>query len=184
MRYAYKRVLECITSEDPEREGLRDTPGRVAHMMKHELLSGYEVDPTQYLDTQFMEGVDGLVLVGPIPLYSLCEHHMIPFIGKAWVGYIPANGVVTGLSKIARMVNGYMRRLQVQERLTEQIVNAITSKLAPTGAGCLTRCEHLCMTMRGVQAAGTLTSVSVFQGALLEKPAARAEFLSMVDQTL
>ena len=150
--------------EDVEREGLKKTPERVADMYA-ELFDGLSYDPKEHLQLQFMEDKHGeMVLVKGIPFYSMCEHHMLPFIGKASVAYIPKNGVITGISKIARVVDGYSHRLQVQERMTTQIADAMVDVLQPQGVLVVLEAEHLCMSMRGVKKPGTLTVTSAVRG--------------------
>jgi GTP cyclohydrolase IA len=145
------REMLVALGEDPEREGLRDTPRRVAELLA-EFTSGHAVDPSAVLTTVFSEDHDEMILVKDIPFVSLCEHHVIPFIGKAHVGYIPnTRGQVTGLSKLARVVDVCAKRLQMQERLTTQVADAIESALVPRGVIVVIEAEHLCMSMRGVQ---------------------------------
>lgn len=149
-------LLEAV-GEDPKRAGLIDTPKRVAKMYG-EILSGYEGDPADVLETFFEEAMfDDYVLVKDIPFYSLCEHHMAPFFGKAHVAYKPRNGKITGLSKLARLVEGYSRRLQVQERLTAQVADSLMERLEAEGAFVVIEAEHTCMSMRGVKKQGSTT---------------------------
>lgn len=146
------------------RDGTRETPERVAKMWVDELCSGYKLDPKKYLEKQFeSDGYEGLIVVKDIPLTSVCEHHMVPFIGYAHVGYI-ASGKVVGLSKLARVVDAYSRRLQIQERLTQQVTNVIDETLNPLGVIVVVEAEHLCMTIRGVQKPGTKTVTSAVRG--------------------
>jgi GTP cyclohydrolase I len=174
------RELLVAVGEDPEREGLRETPDRVARMYA-EIFSGMHEDPSEHLATTFEAGYDELVLVKDIDLYSICEHHLLPWIGKAHVGYLPGEaGRVTGLSKLARLVAGYARRLQVQERLTTQVADAIVRALEPRGVLVVVEAEHLCMSMRGVCKPGTLTVTSAVRGHFLTSAAARAEVLSLI----
>ena len=179
-RELVRAQLECI-GEDPDREGLRETPDRVVRAWG-EWFAGYAQDPVEVLKT-FEDGAelcgDELVVVESIDVYSFCEHHMAPFFGKAWVGYIP-DGRVVGLSKFARLVDVFARRLQVQERLTNQIANTIDEVLSPKGVGVVIRCTHFCMCSRGVNKQGSTTTTSALRGALREKPEARAEFMGMV----
>ncbi len=181
LREHYSAILELL-GEDPEREGLQKTPLRVAKSMQF-LTSGYERDPMEILlSAKFKEDYRQMVIVKDIEIYSLCEHHLIPFIGKAHVGYIP-NGYITGLSKIARVVEAYSRRLQVQERLTTQIKNAINDALQPLGVAVVIEARHLCMSMRGVQKQSTVTTTSDFIGAF-ERETTRAEFFQLIGSNL
>jgi len=173
------RELLLAIGEDPDRDGLRDTPERVARAYS-EFTAGMRQNLTDVLSTTFELDHDELVVVKDIPLYSLCEHHMVPFHGMAHVGYIPGeSGRVTGLSKIARLVEMYARRLQVQERLTSQIADALTEVLQPLGVIVIVECEHLCMSMRGVQKPGTRTVTSAVRGQLRDV-ATRAEAMSLI----
>ena len=173
------RELLAAVGEDPDRDGLQATPGRVARSYA-ELLRGYDQDPREVLSAVFEVGHRELVLVRDIELWSLCEHHMVPFFGVAHVGYIPGeHGHVTGLSKLARLVDVYARRLQVQERLTTQIAESIVEVLQPQGVIVVIEAEHLCMTMRGVSKAGARTITSAVRGQLLE-PATRAEAMKLI----
>lgn len=165
-----------LLGENPAREGLRETPRRVVRSLM-ELTEGYRQDPEAILSTVFDERYDEMVLVKSIEFWSLCEHHMLPFHGFASVGYIPDKRVV-GLSKIARLVHCYARRLQIQERLTQEIAGAIQSHLRPSGVGVVVEAEHTCMAMRGVRAAGKMVT-SALLGSLRDRPAARAEFLAL-----
>lgn len=177
----YAAILE-ILGEDPDREGLVKTPLRVAKSMQF-LTQGYAQDPMEILlSARFKEDYRQMVIVKDIEVYSLCEHHMIPFIGKAHVAYIP-NGYITGLSKIARVVEAYSRRLQVQERLTTQIKNAINEALHPLGVAVVIEAKHLCMAMRGVQKQDAVTVTSDFIGAF-ERETTRAEFLQLIGTNL
>lgn len=177
----YKHVLKLI-GEDPDREGLKDTPLRVAKAMQF-LTQGYDHDPVEILNSaKFKEDYREMVIVKDIEIYSLCEHHMIPFIGKAHVAYIP-DGYITGLSKIARVVEAYARRLQVQERLTTQIKNAINDTLNPLGVAVVIEARHLCMAMRGVQKQNSVTTTSDFTGAF-KKEETRAEFIHLIGSKL
>lgn len=177
----YAAILE-ILGEDPDREGLVKTPLRVAKSMQF-LTQGYAQDPMEILlSARFKEDYRQMVIVKDIEIYSLCEHHMIPFIGKAHVAYIP-NGYITGLSKIARVVEAYSRRLQVQERLTTQIKNAINEALHPLGVAVVIEAKHLCMAMRGVQKQDAVTVTSDFIGAF-ERETTRAEFLQLIGTNL
>lgn len=171
------RVLIATVGEDPDREGLTDTPGRVVKALT-ELTAGYSVNPAELLGRTFGEPFDEMVVVSRIPFVSLCEHHLLPFTGHATVGYIPANGRVVGLSKLARLVDAYARRFQIQERLTAQVAQAITDHLDPKGAGVVVSATHSCMTMRGIKAHGATMTTSSLTGAIRDKPEARAEFLA------
>ena len=163
LKYHYKEILGLI-GEDPNREGLLETPKRVAQAMQF-LTQGYDHDPKEILrSAKFKEDYREMVIVKDIEIYSMCEHHMIPFIGKAHVAYIP-DGYITGLSKIARVVEAYARRLQVQERLTTQIKEAIDTTLNPLGVAVVIEARHLCMAMRGVQKQNSVTTTSDFTGA-------------------
>ena len=177
---AVREILIAV-GEDPDRDGLLETPQRVARAYA-ELLSGYREDPAAHLDRQFEVEHDEMVLVRDIPFSSLCEHHMLPFIGKAHVAYIPGTaGKVTGLSKFARVVDGFARRLQVQERLTVQIAEAMMDRLKATGVLVVIEAEHLCMTMRGVDKPGALTTTSAVRGLLKTSPTTRAEALHLIE---
>lgn len=177
----YSAILELL-GEDVTREGLEKTPLRVAKSMQF-LTQGYYQDPMEILlSARFKEDYRQMVIVKDIELFSLCEHHMIPFVGKAHVAYIP-NGYITGLSKIARVVEAYSRRLQVQERLTTQIKNAIQEALHPLGVAVVIEARHLCMSMRGVQKQNSVTTTSDFVGAF-ERPETRAEFIQLIGANL
>lgn len=171
-------LLEHI-GEDPNREGLRETPERVLKAWAH-WCQGYNQDPADVLKTfeDGAEGVDEMVMVGPIQLYSHCEHHMAPFHGNAWVAYIP-NGRVVGLSKLARVVDIYAQRLQVQERLTNQIADCLWEHLQPLGVGVIVKASHFCMCSRGVNKQGAETTTSALRGAIRNKGKARNEFLRL-----
>jgi GTP cyclohydrolase IA len=177
----YRESIELL-GEDPNREGLLKTPERVAKSMQY-LTQGYQIDAKAILDSaKFHEDVNEMVLVKDIELYSLCEHHMLPFYGKAHVAYIP-NGVITGLSKIARVVDAYSRRLQVQERLTSQILNVIQESLNPHGVAVVIEASHLCMMMRGVQKQNSVTTTSAFCGQF-QKNETRSEFIRLIGSKL
>jgi len=177
----YKAILQLL-GENPEREGLLKTPFRMAKSMQF-LTQGYNQDPMEILlSARFKEDYRQMVIVKDIELFSMCEHHLIPFIGKAHVAYIP-NGYITGLSKIARVVEAYSRRLQVQERLTTQIKNAINEALHPLGVAVVIEARHLCMCMRGVQKLNSVTTTSDFTGAF-ERSETRAEFLQLLGKDL
>jgi GTP cyclohydrolase IA len=174
------RVLLRWAGEDPQREGLLDTPARVAKSYR-ELFSGYDLAAEDVLGRTFEEvaGYDDMVLVKDIPFYSHCEHHMVPIIGKAHVAYLP-NGRVLGLSKIARVVDIYGRRLQTQESMTAQIARAIDESLAPRGVAVMIEAEHMCMAMRGVQKQGSTTLTTTFTGTFQTEPAEQARFMTMI----
>ncbi len=173
------RELLLALGEDPGRDGLLETPGRVARSYV-ELLSGYREDPGAHLARQFTIDHEEMVIVKDIPFSSMCEHHMLPFLGAAHVAYLPgASGKVCGLSKIARLVDGYARRLQVQERLTGQIADALMERLDAGGALVVLEAEHLCMTIRGTMKPGSTTTTSAVRGSLNE-PTSRAEALSLI----
>ena len=175
---AVREILLAI-GEDPDRSGLQDTPKRVAKAYA-EVFAGLHHDPAEILSTKFDLDHEELVLVKDIPFYSTCEHHLVPFHGVAHVGYIPSHdGKVTGLSKLARLVDIYARRPQVQERLTTQIVEALVSHLKPRGAIVVVECEHMCMSMRGVRKPGAKTVTSAVRGQLHD-PATRAEAMSLI----
>lgn len=174
------RELLAAIGEDPDRDGLLATPGRVARMYA-EVTAGLREDPDRHLTTVFEANHDEIVLVRDIPFSSLCEHHMLPFIGRAHVGYIPGDdGMVTGLSKLARLVDGYARRLQVQERLTSQIAGALERVLQPRGAIVVLEAEHMCMSIRGVQKPGALTITSAVRGIFREDPRSRSEAMTLL----
>jgi len=174
------RTLIRWAGDDPQREGLRDTPKRVVKAFR-EFYSGYKEDPAQVLDKIFaeVEGYDDLVLVRDIPFHSHCEHHMVPFFGMAHIAYYPTKGVV-GLSKLARLVEVYARRLQTQETMTAQIAAAMEAALEPRGTAVMIEAEHMCMSMRGVQKAGATTLTTQFTGQFKNNPAEQARFLTMV----
>ena len=176
---AVREILEAV-GEDPSREGLLETPGRVARMYE-EIFSGLETDPLEHLKI-FNEGGrhDELVLVKDIPLYSVCEHHLLPFIGRAHIAYIPKNGRIIGLSKFARIVDCFARRPQVQERLTGQIADFLYENLDPLGVAVFIQAEHLCMTMRGARAAGSMTQTSALRGCMRSDAKTRAEVMSLL----
>ncbi len=181
LQYHYKEILGLI-GEDTDREGLIDTPFRVAKAIQF-LTQGYNHNPEEILlSAKFKENYREMVIVKDIEIFSMCEHHMIPFIGKAHVAYIP-NGYITGLSKIARVVEAFSRRLQVQERLTTQIKDAIQNTLNPLGVAVVIEAKHLCMAMRGVQKQNSVTTTSDFTGAF-ERAETRAEFISLISSKL
>ena len=174
------RTLIRWAGDDPTREGLLDTPKRVAKAFR-EFYSGYGEDPSEILDKIFaeVEGYDDIVLVRDIPFHSHCEHHMVPFFGVAHVAYYPTKGVV-GLSKLARLVDAYARRLQTQETMTSQIAKAMVNALDPRGVAVMIEAEHMCMSMRGIQKAGALTLTTQFTGIFKEEPAEQVRFLTLV----
>jgi len=176
---AVREILLAI-GEDPDRDGLLRTPLRVAEMYA-EICSGLHEDPSQHLIVTFEANHDEMVLVRDIALYSMCEHHLAPFHGRAHVAYIPGDdGRITGLSKLARLVDGFAKRPQVQERLTTQIADAIVDVLQPRGAFVMIEAEHLCMSMRGVRKPGTLTLTSAVRGLFKDSAATRAEVMSLI----
>jgi GTP cyclohydrolase I len=174
------RELLIAVGEDPDRDGLVETPARVARAWV-ELLSGHRQDPGDHLMRQFEVDHDEMVIVKDIPFSSLCEHHLLPFIGHAHVCYIPGeSGRVCGLSKLARLVEGYARRLQVQERLTVQVADDLMDRLGASGAMVVVTAEHLCMTIRGVRVPGSVTTTSAVRGLLKDRPSTRAEALTLL----
>lgn len=175
---AVRMILEAI-GEEPDREGLRDTPARVARMFK-EICGGLESDPERHLETFFTEQHDEMVLVNNIPIYSICEHHLVPFFGQAHIAYIPHEGKLLGLSKLARVADEYAKRPQLQERLTSQIANSIMEKAKPRGVLVVIEAEHMCMTMRGVRKAGSKTITSAVRGLFQHNSATRAEAFSLI----
>ncbi len=177
---AVQSILEAI-GEDPEREGLRDTPRRIADMYA-EIFSGLELDPSDYLSVGFEEHHKEMVVLRDIPFTSVCEHHLLPFVGKAHVGYIPA-GRIVGLSKLARVVEGYARRPQLQERLTSQIADTIVDAINPSGVGVVIEAQHFCMIMRGVKKPGSTMVTSAMRGLFKNNPPTRAEFLQFIRGT-
>ncbi len=181
LSFHYKKIIDLI-GEDSSREGLLETPVRVAKAMQF-LVQGYNTEPHEIINsTKFKEDYQQMVLVKDIELYSLCEHHMIPFFGRAHVAYIP-NGYITGLSKIARVVDAYARRLQVQERLTVQIRDCIQETLNPVGVAIVIEAQHMCMIMRGVQKQNSVTTTSAFTGEFLKAPT-REEFIHLISSKL
>jgi len=178
IRQAVRMILEAI-GEDPDREGLLETPARVARMYR-EICSGLHTDPRQFIKVFKEEKYDELVLVKDIPLYSLCEHHLLPFIGTAHVGYIPEDNRVTGLSKIPRVVDALARKPQVQERLTVEIADVLMEALKPQGVIVVIEAEHLCVTMRGIEKPGTKMRTSVVRGLFRRRHASRDEALKLM----
>lgn len=178
----YKEIIRLL-GEDPSREGMLMTPERVAKAMLF-FTGGYDQNPEEIIkSTMFTEDYKQMVVVKDIEIYSLCEHHMVPFIGKAHVAYIP-NGAIVGLSKIPRVVDAYARRLQVQERLTRQIKDCIQNTLHPLGVAVVIEAQHLCMSMRGVQKQNSVTTTSDFTGAFLRSPNTRQEFMHIIGVNL
>lgn len=178
---AVREILFAI-GEDPDREGLADTPRRLAKMYE-EVFSGLDDDPEKGLEVYFQdENYDELVLVKDIPFYSMCEHHLVPFFGKAHVAYIPKNGKLTGLSKLARVVEAVAKRPQLQERITAGVADIIMKKLEPYGVIVVIEAEHMCMTMRGVKKPGSKTITSAVRGLFKSDSKARAEVMSMINK--
>lgn len=174
------RTLIRWAGDDPDREGVLDTPARVARSYR-ELFAGYETDPREYLERTFEEvgGYDELVVLKDIRFVSFCEHHMLPVVGRAHVGYLPTNRVV-GISKLARVVHGFARRLQIQEKMTSEIARAIQEVLRPQGVGVVVEAEHSCMTLRGVNTAGSSLTTSHLSGVIRDDARTREEFLRLV----
>ncbi|MCL6638354.1 MAG: GTP cyclohydrolase I FolE [Firmicutes bacterium] len=175
---AVRMILEAI-GEDPDREGLRETPARVARMYR-EIFCGLYENPEVHLEKVFSEDHEEMVIVKDIPLYSMCEHHLLPFLGKAHVAYIPREGNVTGLSKLARVVEGFAKRPQLQERLTTQIADTIMRRLNAKGVLVVIEAEHMCMTFRGVRKPGSKTVTSAVRGLFQKSEATRAEAFSLI----
>lgn len=175
---AVRDILVAV-GEDPKRRDIKDTPRRVAEMYE-EILEGMSLHPEKELEVVFEKDHDEIILLKNIPLYSICEHHLLPFIGKAHVAYMPSNNRVTGLSKIARVVDIFAKRLQVQERLTTDIADIIMKKLKPKGVVVVIEAEHLCMSMRGVKKPGVLTVTSAVRGIFRKNEKTRAEAMSLI----
>ena len=176
---AVREILEAI-GEDPDRDGLVRTPTRIAHMYE-EIFAGLSEDPAHHLTVTFEADHDEMVMVRDIPVHSMCEHHLVPFAGRAHVAYIPGtDGRITGLSKIARLVDGFAKRPQVQERLTTQIADALVETLDPAGVLVMIEAEHFCMSMRGVKKPGSLTITSAVRGMFKSNAATRAEAMSLI----
>lgn len=175
---AVAMLLEAI-GENPQREGLVDTPARVARMYR-EIFAGLNEKPHEFLQVSFTEYHDELVMVKDIPLYSMCEHHLLPFYGKAHVAYIPRGGKVVGISKLARVTESFARRPQLQERLTSQIADCINDTLNPYGVAVVIQAEHMCMTMRGIRKPGALTVTSAVRGIFESRASSRAEVFSLI----
>lgn len=176
---AVRMILEGI-GEDLQREGVLDTPRRVANMYE-EIFSGMNMEPREFLQVCFSEYHDELVLVKDIPIYSMCEHHLLPFYGKAHVAYIPRGGKVVGISKLARVADAYARRPQLQERLTSQIADCINDSLDPYGVGVVIQAEHMCMTMRGIRKPGSVTVTSAVRGIFETRSETRAELFALIN---
>lgn len=177
-----KAVREILTAigEDPDRDGLQDTPARVARYFE-EVCGGLHTEPAEHLNKTFEVDHDEVIVVRDITFYSICEHHLVPFFGRAHVGYLPErNGRITGLSKLARLVDGYAKRPQVQERLTSQIADAIEEKLKPRGVAVVLEAQHMCMSMRGIKKPGSETVTSSMRGLFRENPASREEVLQLI----
>lgn len=175
---AVREILIAI-GEDPDREGLKETPERVARMYE-EVFKGLENSPEEHLKIFTEEKNEEMVVVRDIPLYSMCEHHLLPFVGKAHIVYIPGSGKVIGLSKLARIVDNFARRPQIQERLTSQIADFLMENLEPQGVAVVIEAEHLCMTMRGARAAGAKTTTSALRGSMRSDARTRSEALSLI----
>lgn len=175
---AVREILIAV-GEDPDREGLVETPARVARMYE-EIFSGLHDDPTRHLKLFNEYGNDEMVIVKDIPLYSMCEHHLLPFIGKAHIAYIPSDGKVIGLSKLARIVESFAKKPQLQERLTAQIADFLYDNLNPQGLAVVVEAEHLCMTMRGARASGAQTRTSALRGTMRSNSTTRAEAISLL----
>lgn len=178
IKEAVRDILEAI-GEDPDREGLVETPARVAAMYE-EIFAGIADDPKNYMKVFTEADNDEVVVVRDIPLYSMCEHHLLPFIGKAHIAYIPSNGKVIGLSKLARIVSSFAKRPQLQERITSQVADFLEQELNPLGVAVVVEAEHLCMTMRGARAAGAVTKTSALRGIAKSDARTRAEIMSLL----
>ena len=175
---AIKNIIEAV-GENPNRKGIKETPKRVARMYA-ELLGGIEEDPEKILGKTFKENFNELVLVKDIPFFSLCEHHLLPFYGKAHIAYLPDNGVVVGISKLARLVDIFSRRMQLQERITNQIADTIMKVLTPQGTMVVIEAEHMCMSMRGARKAGTKIVTSAMRGIFLRDFRTRTEAINLI----
>ncbi len=175
---AVREILLAV-GEDPDREGLLETPARVARMYE-EIFSGLSDDPHRHIKMFQDTGHEEMVIVRDIPMYSMCEHHLLPFVGKAHIAYIPQNGRVLGLSKLARIVDCFARRPQLQERLTAQVADFLMEAVSPRGAAVVMEAEHLCMTMRGARAAGSLTQTSALRGIFRADAKSRAEVMTLL----
>ncbi len=175
---AFREIIEAL-GEDPEREGLKNTPNRMARMYE-EIFWGLKVDPREFLSVSFNEYHDELILVKDIPFYSICEHHFLPFYGKAHIAYIPKDGRIVGLSKLARVAEAFAARPQLQERLSSQIADCIYDTLQPYGVSVIIEAEHMCMSIRGVKKPGALTVTSAVRGVFEKRAETRAELLSLI----
>lgn len=175
---AVREILSAI-GEDPDREGLQETPKRVANMYA-EIFAGMEDDPKRHLKIFNESNNDEMVVVRDIPMYSMCEHHLLPFVGKAHIAYIPSDGKVIGLSKLVRIVDSFSKKPQLQERLTSQIADFLEENLSPKGIAVVIEAEHLCMTMRGARAAGAKTQTSALRGIMRKDARTRAEAMSLL----
>lgn len=175
---AVRDILEAV-GEDPDREGLKNTPARVARFYQ-EAFAGLHEDPSKNLTVQFAENHEEMILVKDIPIYSMCEHHLLPFVGQAHIAYIPCNGSITGLSKLARVAEAYAKRPQLQERLTSQIANTIEKMLDTHGVLVVIEAEHMCMTIRGIKKPGSRTVTSAVRGIFQSSAATRAEAFSLI----
>lgn len=175
---AVRMIIEAV-GEDPEREGLKDTPKRVARFYQ-EAFAGLREDPSSYLTVQFSENHEEMIIIKDIPIYSMCEHHLLPFFGHAHIAYIPRHDKVTGLSKLARVAEAYARRPQLQERLTGQIADTVEKMLESRGVLVVIEAEHMCMTIRGIKKPGSKTVTSAVRGIFQTNPATRAEAFSLI----
>lgn len=176
-----KRLLQILEGKEDLREGIVDTPLRVAKMYIDELCLGYRQDPEKILSVQFNKEKYDEIIIGSFPFFSLCEHHMLPFYGVAYIGYLPSNKI-TGLSKLGRLLDVYAKRLQLQERLTTEVVDALDKYLSPIGCGCVIKAQHLCAQMRGVKKEGSQYMTSALKGKFLSDKGLKEEFLSLVDK--
>jgi GTP cyclohydrolase I len=178
IKRAVRDILIAV-GEDPERQGIKDTPRRIADMYE-KMLSGMNSDPEKELEVIFEKEHDEIILLKNIPFYSICEHHMLPFVGKAHVAYIPSNNRVTGLSKLVRVVDMFAKRLQVQERITTDIADVVMKKLEPKGVLVIIEAEHMCMSMRGVKKPGVMTVTSAVRGIFRKNEKTRAEAMALI----
>lgn len=178
IKAAFQEIITAL-GEDPEREGLKDTPARIARMYE-EIFWGLKIDPGEFLSVSFNEYHDELILVKDIPFYSICEHHFLPFYGKAHIAYIPKGGRVVGISKLARVAEAFAARPQLQERLSSQIADCIYNTLNPHGVSVIIEAEHMCMSIRGVKKPGALTVTSAVRGVFEKRAETRAELLSLI----
>lgn len=175
---AVRAILEAV-GENPDREGLKDTPKRVARFYQ-EVFAGLKIDPSEYLQVQFSENHEEMVIVKDIPIYSMCEHHLLPFFGQAHIAYIPRSGRITGLSKLARVAEAYAKRPQLQERLTSEIADTVVQTLDAKGVLVVIEAEHMCMTIRGIKKPGSKTVTSAVRGIFQTNAATRAEAFSLI----